>query len=1286
MPRRYFNWKLAVVLIIGTVVVGGTAFGIRNWRVKNSAQKALERGLEEYAANDWNSAAADLGKYISINQNDVEVLMKYADAQLKIRPSSSDNVLQATQAYRIVLRTEPNNLDAAKQLTQIYFLMGRFGDAELITGRLLENNPDPELGRLHAMSLIRQRKYHEAAEELKKLCAKNPGSILTYEMTGQLDEQHPEEFSEPVSYWFNEAVKNNPSSTLAYVARAGFYRRSNDTKSALADMEKAEVQDLSDTTVCLKLASEYINLRMLDKAEKMLEKVREISPSSQELWQLEGQVALLSQSSEKMIKAAQDGLEELSFQPWDFMPFAVELYIRSGEFNKASEFITQLKKNNFEQSTVFYLEGLMAEEKGDLLEASKLWVRAIESGNNSDRLRLEMSAVFSKLGDTQSAISQLQSLVSTKPDFFEGQLALAKMLAQTGSWAKAQEHALKALQIDPGNSEALLLQMQIQMQMAGSVSENAQNLQNADEVLAKIESAGVDSIDVGLLRLNIEMQKGNFSRANELINQLKQKYPSQVRIFLIEAELLASQNKINEATSLLKQAIEKFPDTVEPVRYLASLLNRNGDKNGCTEVISEALNRIDKPLIQRDLVLLLSSFYISWNEQEKAYHQLMIYAQKYPDDIQIKRRLLQCEAVYKNPENGQQVVNEIKELEGDDGWQWRFEQARLWYLSDDFKDHYPEIVSLMQKNLLSNPDDQTSRILLAKSYEKAGEIQLAITTYREALSKSPNNIQILAALVSVLYKIKEYDQADELLKRVPRQSMKDPQFQKLQLQNLLRQGQFESASDILKNLIGNDPNNQDASLSLALLFMQQDKLTESKQLLETLKINNPKSLSVAMAQIQLNIRLNKPLEALKVCDEMINNLKNASAYILRAKTYATINQPQKAIEDLDKAIEIEPGNSEVWMARSDFYNSMDRKDKALDDIKKAMSLDSDNDLIKKREIELLLTSGKPEMVNEGKDIIEQALKKNPDDTDMQLYKANALLIEGTSPAIENARKILQEISRKNPDLSQAWLMLGEIMLKKNQPGTAMDYASRGLAYKSDDEKLLFLKARAEAIRSPVIAIGTLKELCNLNPDNVEAVTLLVNIYNTTGDPSKAVTFIQNELTRCSASNKRTYNIILATALYKSGNKAQAMDNLNSLMESEPNDPSPLLAQVYLLKDDKLWDDLKNKSLAWYRKNPGNSHILTVIAGNIMAVDSNDAKKTAEELLKSILVNNPKNTEAFYSLAILYERMGRIEESADMYRKLLDVEPDNVIAINNLAWIMCENAGQAQQALSLHKKD
>ena len=85
-------------------------------------------------------------------------------------------------------------------------------------------------------------------------------------------------------------------------------------------------------------------------------------------------------------------------------------------------------------------------------------------------------------------------------------------------------------------------------------------------------------------------------------------------------------------------------------------------------------------------------------------------------------------------EEAQPLVDSIKTLEGENGWQWRYEQARVWYSGKDFTPNYPKIVPLLKENLAANPDDQASRMLLGAVYQKGGEKQLAVTTFRDALT------------------------------------------------------------------------------------------------------------------------------------------------------------------------------------------------------------------------------------------------------------------------------------------------------------------------------------------------------------------------------------------------------------------------------------------------------------------------------------------------------------------------------------------------------------------------
>ncbi|GAH45986.1 unnamed protein product, partial [marine sediment metagenome] len=446
----------------------------------------------------------------------------------------------------------------------------------------------------------------------------------------------------------------------------------------------------------------------------------------------------------------------------------------------------------------------------------------------------------------------------------------------------------------------------------------------------------------------------------------------------------------------------------------------------CEKIMKDALTRIEQPAAKRELGLLLAGFYNRWNEQEKRYQFLNSLILDLPDDILVQRGLLRCEKVIKDSDRAQQLVNKIKSIEGDEGWQWRYEQARIWFAQGNFKNRYPQIISLLKENLLANPNDQTSRMLFAAAYERAGELQLAISTYREAYNRSPQDLRIIVPTIAALYKANESDRADEILQRAAGEKLFHPELKKWELQSYLRRGKLGSASDILEDLLTDDPNNLTVLLSLARIKMWQNKFAEAGELLGKLKIQDPNSLQVAVAQVELNVRQGKSDEAIQICDEIINKLNNASAYILRARTYAMLKQTDKAIEDFEHATTTEPNSVEAWVARSDFYRSVGRLDEAIADIQQALSMASDNVRNQKRAISLYLASSNPDRVQQGKTILDKALTANPEDGELRLYKARSLLAEGTAPAIENAVRILQKITEDHPKISQAWVLLGEL--------------------------------------------------------------------------------------------------------------------------------------------------------------------------------------------------------------------------------------------------------------------
>ncbi len=1297
MPRRYFNWKLACVLLIGLIVLTVTAFALRKWQRNRIAYSSLEQGNVAYEESRWPEAAKHLGRYIAVASDDVPSLLKYAHAQINIRPLKHNNLQQGIGAYRAVLRIDRNNAEAASKLVEIYLQMGMHGEAELIATRVLQGDGvDKEIGaaqteqsvqlrRMLAVAFIGQRRFEEAAGELEAIISEHPDRISAYELLGALTEQRPEDFSRQPAFWFDEAIKNNPSSAQAYIARGAYYLRLKDKTKAVADLQQAEKHDLSDPLVRLHLARELIAAGVLDSAEKHLVAIQDVEPANQMLWQIWARLALRLNSEATILKVADTGLKELSSQPWDFLPVAAELYIRCDKLDLADKCIDRLRQEDLMPSTTAFLQGLSSEKKGQYYEAAEHWRRAMQLGNNSPQISLALALATIRSGDTQSALRQARSMVSQYPNSLDVRVLLARLLSQTGSWAQAAEHSRIAMRISPDSLDATLLYISSQMQLLAEkrTPAESQAYRDIEDTLVQLDETAGNVAQIKVLRLQLAMLRSDIAGAETLTAELKDDHPGQLKPAMVEVEMLRAAGNTEQTITKLNELTEQFPQSVEPVQYLAKLMSQQDKHAEAERNLKDALLRIEEPASRRELALLLAGLYTQWGQGEDAYQLLNSITDELPRDILLKRSLLSYRQSTEDLANAQQLVDSIKTLEGQDGWQWRYEQARLWFIQDNFDKLYPQIISILRENLLRDPDDQSSRVLLAAACEKAGQLPLAVSTYREALSRSPKDLRIIVPAVAAFYKANEYDYADRILRQAASENLFHPELKRLALQSYLKRGQLGSAGDMLESLLDNDPDNRAVRLSLALLKIRQKQFAEAQKLLDNLKTAEPDSFPVTVAQIELNLQQNNPDEAIRLCDEIINKSENATGYMLRARTLVFLGETEKAEKDFQQATALEPDNSDTWTAMSDFYRSSGQPDKAASDIQKAMSLAPDNLSIQKRAIILSLASGSKDTIAEGRSILDKALADNPADVELRLYKSRLLLSEATAPAIKQAMDILKKIIAEQPEQNPAWTLLAQTALTQEQTAEAIDIALRGLVYHPDDKSLLLLKAEGEARRSPRLAIPTLKAMLDAYPDDTVIALRLIEVYIGAGQPQQAVELAGAQLASSEQSaDTGRLRIALAIALHKSGDKAQAQEIFDSLIEAAPDDTSPFFAQIQLMKDDQLWPELRQKAFSRLEKHPEETDVPLAVAVGLAQNESSQAKAIAKDMLGTILDRRPDYLPAMNALAMLLQMTGETEESAVLYRRIIDIEPENVIAMNNLAWIMCQDQQEYQAASEL----
>ena len=1278
------------------------------------------------------------GRHLAVNSQDHDALIKYAEAQVNRRPITGGNVGLAIAAYQAVLRDNPADTETAKRLVDVYLSprtisLPGIREAKLVAERHLDARDDPALRFTLARAMYYLQEHAEAVEELRKVLEADPGQIQAYELMGVIAEQHPEIVSDPEK-WFNEAVSKNSDSAFAYAVRAAYRLRHDDRSQAMADLERALACDLSDTSAWLRVITEFVRANEWAKAKEQLEALRATSPGEPGLWSLWAGLAI--ETGEGMDQVAKDGMEALGPNAWDFMPVAIQLLIQSSDRvrNEAGEYelseqatvddyLSRMRNKEVDLPMVAYLEGLVAEKRGRLWDAVASWQRAIAMPGIRPETRIsayrKLVPLLSRLGDNRSAISTLQVLMSIEPgNHLFSQLQLTRLYAEEKNWSKVWEESLRLQENATGAPsvmlDAKLLGLRAQANMlaaSGAPDTKPQVWQDLESRAAKLDQENDGVLPTKMLRMEIAGMQGKSADVDTMLTELEGKYPDSMRLMSLRAQLCVTQGKEEEAGAKYREMIAKFPEAAEPIQAYAAFLDRRNQRQECESMVKQAFGKMQDPLQRRDLGLLLARLYSRWQENEKSCQWLTDLVAQYPRDILSRSMLLTCESVRQDKAKSQKIIDEIKAIEGEKGTVWRYEQASLLMRSDDEswqealaeaaqKDPsklraspvYPQITKLLQENLQMKPEDQASRMLLAGMYEIAGEQQLALNLLEEAYERSPGNPQVLARLITVLHRAGEFDRAQEYLDEAEQEGLLNPALQRLQVDIDLRHDDVESASETLEQLVDRDPNDSTLKLSYARVLMLRKEFAQAEAILADLRAKHPESIPVAGAQIRLHVQQGETDKALQICNEMVDTLHNANAYLLRAELYLALKENDKAVEDYGQAISLEPENPNTWVARMKVYRGLGRIPEAIADVRQALAHVPDGSPqkleVQKLAVRLFLASGKQSLHREAEAMIDkaQADLQGKKDSELSALKAQILMALGTGPAIEEARALLRQVTSDDPKYAAAWRLAAQLELGQDELTQALDTATRGLAHNENDKDLLLLKALAEKRRSPSMAATTLSGLAQEYPDDVGIFIEWADAYALADRPEKAVELLEKKLPDFTGTSRRRCEIALAAAMYRNEQEEEAKALFDKLIAANPNDPVPVMTLAGLLRKQSRWTEVNQLVNTWRTTNPKDAETAASIARILAGSGDKEALVMAEDQLRMILGENPQSVPTMVLLSMLMQDAGRNEEAGRLNRQIIDLDPNNVIALNNLAWILCEEStpspAKLQEALKL----
>jgi cellulose synthase operon protein C len=1274
--KTRINWKLCIVLVLAAVSIGATGVLLRQYHRNKRAADGYANGMEAYRQGQWRQAAVHLGRYIAIHPQDTEVLLKYAQSNARIEPARRESLTQAVNAYRAILRLEDHE-QAAAELCQIYLDAQMPAEAELVAKEFAGRSSDNRFWQYLAESLTGQRKYDQAVTVLMQLINLQPDHILAFDLLGKIAEQQPGASRFSAQEWFDQAVEKNPQDASAYVLRSAYWARQGQIDQSVQDLERAEQCPLTDVGDRISLAAGWMQQGRLEAAKRHLEQARQMDPGNVQLWKSWAMWAQFSGDPAQMLSVAEAALEHIGWDNYAFLPIAGELFVKGGQPGKAERCLEVLKAAEADRGLILYMEGLIADARMDWAKAIDRWRQAIHLGYRAEPVYLNLAQTLDHIQNRAAAISLLRRYVSSVQGAFRGHLLLGHLFVQDSRYAEAMAEATAAVQLKPSSLDAQVFYLHCRIVSLRQTPNTDWSVLES-RIRALIEAH--DVVRTRLLLFEAALKKRDYASAAEVIRTGREDLGDNVEWILAEAELLKTQHQDERLTKLLEQSVGRFADSLELVRMLAGTYTSAHRYEEASAFLKDTLSRTPKAVDKRRLCLWMAEVEFLGGNPDKASAIYLKLADANLSDVYARRQLLALQNGSADAASVRGWIEEIRRVEGEGGWQWKYELARLLYQQDPFESRYPQIVELLEQNLVDNPDDLDSRVLLASTYARANNLQLALSLYRQALAIRPDDVELIVAAVGLMYRAEEYRSAQQLLERAMHQGLQDARLTRFELQNSLRMGRIDTAVSSLERLIVESPGDKDAKLTLGLLLIRQGDFRQAQSVIAELKSEDPDSVEAAAAMADLHLASGKAEEALAVCDSYLAQHDTVAARTLRAQVLIQANRPLEALEEIERIRYLASTVSEK-LAIVELYRGAGDIQRANEAIGALLrQLPEDPSVVKQAVFVYLEQADKHA---EGRRLIEKALQLNPRDQQLRLQKAQLLILRKTADALSEAMKILTEMVYETPRFETGWVLLGEGAILQRDSGLAINIITRGLANLPDSRRLLLLKARAEAMRSPLLAIRTLEELQEQTPEDVEVLGMLSEMYRRSNQPARAVALLNEALKKPHVASAESLQKEWIAAAYQAGQKSEAFAYVQRKTELTGGSESFLSAWTGLLVRDGRWKEAVEVYRRWALEYPARREvILPVFLDQLTEAGSPEAVDAGIGLVQDLLRENPNNLTAIYSMAMLLHHSGKRLQAVPWYEKTIRLNPGQVIAVNNLAWILATEKGELAQALKL----
>ena len=541
-----------------------------------------------------------------------------------------------------------------------------------------------------------------------------------------------------------------------------------------------------------------------------------------------------------------------------------------------------------------------------------------------------------------------------------------------------------------------------------------------------------------------------------------------------------------------------------------------------------------------------------------------------------------------------------------------------------------------------------------------GKLDDAIAKYRIANSVKPDQPEITVPLVDTLVKNKQGAEAEKIaLDQVEKKKDFIP-FYDLLYAMYMRDRRVDEGEKIIRRKIANT-GAPEYNLQLAAHFFVQQNRTAMETALREVSGNAKVKQSYARTgDFYFSLR-----EGAKARQEYETGLKSGKDTEVYQKRLVQINVTENKIPEAaviaDEILKNNPKDPEAKAMRS----------------------------------ALQVSSGNIGEINKAITDLTALVRQNGENPVMHYELARALMAKASkennkAELIDQARTELDETIKLRPDFALARLLLSQVHINKGDFSKAVQVSDEVLSTQPANIQALLMRAVAwRGLQEYPKAQATFEALLKANPNLGDARFQLAQTYLEQKKYALAEeTF--GQMRKMHEGDARWISGLVQTYLAQNRFK-DATDLLTGQVSKYPENDGIKISLAAVAISDKQYDKAEQIYMQLAQKNPKSGDLLAMLGqlhetkwvNNKAAGDAE--LRTSVDFYRKALAITPENPGLLVKLGQALEVLDQTPEARIHYEKVLRLEPGNIVALNNVAYLKAEEGSDLDGALTMAQK-